>query len=187
MGSVSLDTVRTLRNRTRLPSSQPPRHFFETYWAPTPQRGQLVIHAFVRGELNKLDAEDTTDTSRGPDPIPRLDSESPNGSLDKYLLYHCTTVSDRPHWEVSPCTLLGNDGDSKKTSAADDGGAHSRMPSTRYAMHASGDADSVWAAERGWISASCGKASFASLARGSWLVAFASWLVALGSLPLGPD
>jgi hypothetical protein len=28
-GLFPLDTVRTLRNRTRLPSSQPPRHFFE--------------------------------------------------------------------------------------------------------------------------------------------------------------
>lgn len=137
-------TYGTLRNLSHLPS-QSPRHFFRFDWAPTPQLGQRVIHAFVHTrELDKYHGY----LPATPYPIQRLDSESPSGSLDKYCnVLDWTgldwTVSGRSHREVSPCTLLGDDGDSKKASAADDGGAHSRMPSTRYAMHASGNAESA--------------------------------------------
>ncbi|PMD59105.1 uncharacterized protein K444DRAFT_424109 [Hyaloscypha bicolor E] len=73
-------TYGTLRNLSQLPS-QSPRHFFRFYWAPTPQLGQRVIHAFVHTrELDKYHGY----LPATPYPIQRLDSESPSGSLDKY-------------------------------------------------------------------------------------------------------
>ncbi|KAH8790245.1 hypothetical protein BGZ57DRAFT_850396 [Hyaloscypha finlandica] len=103
----------------------PPRHFFEAYWAPTPQLGQLVIHAFTH------------------------------------------------HTEVSPCTLLGDDGDSKKASAADDGGAHSRMRFTRLCLRCGTWMDKCFLRQSflclfgSWLLAR----GFCVLARGSWLFA----------------